>query len=87
MTNPRRVRPCFRKNATGKRKSYASLLRPSESMKNGLFENLISQDNALQLIIVENEIPSIDYKEAKLIQFTKNREEGRYGFLNDVYDL
>ena len=61
--------------------------KPSDSMKNGLFENLISQDNALQLIIVENEIPSIDYKEAKLIQFTKNREEGRYGFLNDVYDL
>jgi len=61
--------------------------KPSESMRNGLFENLVSQDNALQLIIVENEIPSIDYKEAKLIQFTKNRKEGRYGFLNDVYDL
>ena len=58
--------------------------KPSDSMRNGLFENLVSQDNALQLIIVENEIPSIDYKGSNLIHFTKNREEGRYGFLNGV---
>lgn len=60
--------------------------KPSESMRNGLFENLVSQNNALQLIIVENEIPSINYKESNLIHFTKNREEGRYGFLDSVYD-
>lgn len=58
--------------------------KPSDSMRNGLFENLVSQDNALQLIIVENEIPSIDYKGSNLIHFTKNREEGRYGFLKGV---
>ena len=58
--------------------------KPSDSMRNGLFENLLSQDKALQLIIVENEIPSIDYKDSNLIHFTKNREEGRYGFLNGV---
>ena len=58
--------------------------KPSDSMRNGLFENLVSQDNDLQLIIVENEIPSIDYKGSNLIHFTKNREEGRYGFLNGV---
>ena len=58
--------------------------KPSDSMRNGLFENLVSQDNDLQLIIVENEIPSIDYKGSNLIHFTKNREDGRYGFLNGV---
>ena len=58
--------------------------KPTDSMRNGLFENLVSQDNALQLIIVENEIPLIDYKGSNLIHFTKNREEGRYGFLNGV---
>ena len=58
--------------------------QPSDSMRNGLFENLVSQDNALQIIIVENEIPPIDYNSSNLIRFTKNKEEGRYGFLNDV---
>ena len=42
-----------------------------------------------QLIVIENldHIPNLDYENsgANVITFTKKRDEGRYGFLNDVY--
>lgn len=40
----------------------------------------------LQTIVIENEIPEIDYSNVNLIHFTKNANTGRYGFLIDVMD-
>lgn len=58
----------------------------SDSMKDLLFSFFVSNTKDIQIIIVENRIPSIDYKDANTIKFTKNRNEGRYGLLNDVFE-
>lgn len=60
-----------------------------DSMKDGLFKYFIHHLTG-QLIIVENtdHVPSnIDFEAfgANVITFTKKRDEGRYGFLHDVY--
>lgn len=60
--------------------------KPSESMRNALFENIVDNQNGIQTIIVENEIPDIDYKNTNIIHFTKNKNNGRYGFLLEVSD-
>lgn len=65
-------------------------IAPSEridsTMRAGLFRYLESCASAGQVIIIENEIPEIDYSEVNLIHFTKREREGRYGFLLDVRD-
>lgn len=58
----------------------------SESMRNVLFENIVNNQKGMQTIIVENEIPNIDYENAHLIHFSKEKDQGRYGFLFDVTD-
>lgn len=60
-----------------------------DSMKDGLFKYFVNHLTG-QLIIVENtdHVPSnIDFEAlgANIITFTKKRDEGRYGFLHDVY--
>lgn len=60
--------------------------KPSETMRNTLFENIISNQNGIQTIVIENEIPDIDYNGVKTIHFTKEKDNGRYGFLMDVLD-
>ena len=60
--------------------------KPSETMRYLLFQNIISNQGDMQTIIVENEIPNIDYKNVTLIHFTKEKDNGRYGFLLDVTD-
>lgn len=60
--------------------------KPSETMKNTLFENIVDNQKGIQTIVVENEIPDIDYKDANIIHFTKEKNDGRYGFLLDVTD-
>lgn len=60
--------------------------KPSETMKNMLFENIISNQKGIQTIVIENEIPDIDYKDVKIIHFTKEKDNGRYGFLMDVVE-
>ena len=60
--------------------------KPSETMRNTLFKNIISKQNRIQTIVIENEIPNIDYKDVKIIHFTKEKDNGRYGFLIDVVD-
>ncbi|MDD4494677.1 MAG: AAA family ATPase [Eubacteriales bacterium] len=56
----------------------------SDSMKAALFQYLIDNQQHGQIIIVENDIPRLDYKDAKVIRFTKDIHNGRYGFLNGV---
>lgn len=59
-----------------------------ESMRAGLFTYFMNHQEG-QLIVIENldHIPNLDYENsgANVITFTKRRDEGRYGFLNDVY--
>jgi hypothetical protein len=52
------------------------------SMKSLLFKYIIEQCGNNQIIIAENDIPEeIDYSNTNLISFTKENNEGRYGFL------
>lgn len=57
----------------------------SESMKSSLFQYMI--DNVTkkqQVIIIENEIPPLNYEKANMIHFTKDVNHGRYGFLDYI---
>ena len=57
----------------------------SDSMKAGLFQYMCDNQNSGQVIIIENDIPEIDYAgKANIIRFTKDETQGRYGFLKDV---
>lgn len=60
--------------------------KPSETMRNTLFENIISNQNGIQTIVIENEIPDIAYEGVNIIHFTKETDNGRYGFLMDVVE-
>ena len=60
--------------------------KPSETMRNTLFENIVDNQKGIQTIVIENEIPEINYKAANIIHFTKEKNNGRYGFLLDVAD-
>lgn len=62
----------------------------STSMRAGLFDALKEQARDQQIIILENtdHIDELDFdSNVNLIRFTKNRHQGRYGYLNDVYDI
>lgn len=58
--------------------------KPSDSMKSSLFKYLVANQNTGQTIIIENDIPNIDYSNVNLIKFTKDKQNGRYGFLNEL---
>ena len=60
--------------------------KSSETMRNTLFENIVDNQKGIQTIVIENEIPEINYKDANIIHFTKEKNNGRYGFLLDVAD-
>lgn len=55
----------------------------ANSMKNGLMKYFDNNCEGRQVIIIENEIPKIEYNNANIIQFTKT-DEGRYGLLKSV---
>ena len=55
--------------------------KTSESMKTGLFKYFLSHQKNRQTIIIENEIPNLNYSNAHLIEFTKDLNEGRYGLI------
>ena len=57
-----------------------------ESMKKALIEHLMKTQSVGQTIIIENDIPALDYDayEVKLHNFTKGKTSGRYGLLADV---
>ena len=52
-------------------------------MKNGLFQYFVDHRNDRQTIVLENEIPNIDYEDANLIPFTRVEGKGRFGLLLD----
>ena len=53
----------------------------SDSMKKGLFSYLDKHTEGYQVIVVENNIPNIEYEHAHLIAFTKDLDYGRYGLV------
>jgi len=58
----------------------------SETMKTGLFKYLLSHQGTRQTIIIENEIPNLDYSSAHLEEFTKDEQRGRYGLITGYRD-
>ena len=55
----------------------------SETMKVGLFNYLVANQSNRQTIVIENEIPDIDYRDVNLIKFTKDENNGRYGLISE----
>ena len=55
----------------------------SETMKACLFQYFVDHKDDRQTIIIENEIPDIDYGDVNLIEFTKDENRDRYGLLDD----
>lgn len=60
-------------------------------MRDGLFQELLRVQDELQIIVVENDIPKIDYGTANLIKFSgdavqDDNKNGRYGFLDGVHN-
>lgn len=57
-----------------------------DTMKSSLFKYFVKNQEFGQVIIIENKIPDIDYKNTRIIDFTGIRGKGRYGLLNGVYN-
>jgi len=55
----------------------------SDTMKKALFKYFVNCQRAYQLIIIENDIPEIDYKKTNRIHFTKDENNGRYGLIEN----
>lgn len=54
----------------------------AEGMKSSMLSYMLSRCGRCQVIIVENELPDdVDFSAANLIEFTKNKNIGREGFL------
>ncbi len=63
-----------------------------DDLRKGLFKYLFENYGNDQIIVIENtdkhELPdfgNFNSNDVKIYEFTKNKEKGRYGFLNDVY--
>lgn len=61
-----------------------SVEKASDSMKSSLFKYLVDNQNSGQTIIIENDIPEIDYTGVNVIKFTKDKNHGRYGFFKEI---
>lgn len=58
----------------------------SETMKSGLFKYLLTHQGTRQTIIIENELPNLDYSAAHIEEFTKDENSGRYGLITGYRD-
>ena len=63
-----------------------------DDLRKGLFKYLFENYGDDQIIVIENtdkhELPkfeNVNPEDVKVYEFTQNKEKGRYGFLNDVY--
>lgn len=57
----------------------------SDKMKTGLFRYMDEHTEGYQLIVVENNPPEIEYKNANIIEFTKDPDRGRYGLVESYH--
>lgn len=55
--------------------------KASDTMKASLFHYFVEHQKCCQIIILENNIPDIDYGETNIVQFTKDPDTGRIGLL------
>jgi hypothetical protein len=55
-----------------------------DTMKAALFQYMIDNQTEGQVILIENDIPELDYKNVKIQRFTKDENQGRYGLLDGV---
>ena len=55
-------------------------------MRSGLFKYMISHEENRQTIILENEIPNIDYSGVHMIHFTKKEGDEMYGLIKGYRD-
>ena len=58
----------------------------SDSMRSGLFQYMINRQEIAQIIILENDVPNLDYSTAHCIHFTKKEKDGRYGLIEGYRD-
>ena len=58
----------------------------SDSMRGGLFQYMIDHEENRQTIILENEIPPLDYSNARIIHFTRKDSVGRFGLIDGYRD-
>lgn len=68
-----------------KKKKITEKEKATPGMRESLFRYVINNCGENQVIIAENELPeNVDYTGAKLIEFTLDENDGRYGFLKSV---
>lgn len=58
----------------------------TDGMRSGLFKYMISHEQNRQTIILENEIPNIDYSGVNLIHFSKKEGDEMYGLIKGYRD-
>ena len=58
----------------------------SDSMRGGLFQYMIDHEANRQTIVLENEIPPLDYSTANIVHFTRTPGIGRYGLIDGYRD-
>ena len=58
----------------------------SDSMRGGLLQYMIEHEKNRQTIILENEIPTLDYSTANIIHFTRKIGDGRFGLIEGYRD-
>lgn len=61
-------------------------IKVTEDMKASLMEYFFKRKMSLQTIIIENQIPTVNYEDANLIHFTKDKNIGRYGLIKEYCD-
>lgn len=58
----------------------------SDSMRGGLFQYMIDHEKNRQTIVLENEIPPLDYSSANIVHFTRTPGKGRFGLIEGYRD-
>ena len=58
----------------------------SDSMRGGLFQYMIDHEKNRQSIVLENEIPPLDYSSANIVHFTRTPGKGRFGLIEGYRD-
>ena len=59
-------------------------VKASDGMQASLFKYLVSHQSGHQTIVIENELPKIDYTGVNMIHFTQEEDGSRYGLLKGV---
>ena len=57
-----------------------------DHLKKALFSYLKDSAQSMQIIVIENDIPQIDYRGVNVVEFTKDPQNGRYGFIKNYRD-